>query len=76
MELEDRDDLIVLDKLRNEAALRGIGLLDLIADLLGEPRPTPQTIAMQRFLAGPPMDLLDENGRAPTRDQIYDDDPK
>ncbi|MGJ3262082.1 MAG: hypothetical protein ACFE0R_02510 [Salinarimonas sp.] len=51
-------------------------MLDLIADLLGEPRPTPQTIAMQRFLAGPPMDLLDENGRAPTRDQIYDDDPK
>lgn len=41
---------------------------------------TPQRVseatAMQRFLSCPPMDLLDENGRAPTRDQLYDDDPR
>ncbi|MFD1300686.1 hypothetical protein ACFQ4G_03680 [Methylobacterium marchantiae] len=31
-----------------------------------------QSQALERFLAGPPLHLLDENGRAPTRDQIYD----
>lgn len=45
-------------------------------DRPGEPQRMSQRTVLQRFLAGPPMDLLDENGRAPTRDQIYDDDPK
>lgn len=38
------------------------------------PHLVSEATAMQRFLSCPPMDLLDENGRAPTRDRLYDDD--
>ncbi len=68
------DDRVALDKLRSEATMRGVAPRDLLSDLLGEPRPTRQMTAMERFLAGPTLDLLDENGKAPTRDQIYDRD--
>lgn len=37
-------------------------------------RPLTQLEAIERFLAGPPLHVLDENGKAPTRDQLYDDD--
>ena len=36
-------------------------------------RPPTQFEAIERSLAGPPMNLTDENGRAPTRDRISDD---
>lgn len=35
-------------------------------------RPLTQREALDRFLAGPLMDLTDENGKAPSRDQLYD----
>ena len=69
------DEREILRKLDAEAAKRGIGARELVADLLGESRPKAEMTAMERFLAAPPMDLLDANGRAPSRDQIYDRDP-
>ena len=37
-------------------------------------RPMTQAEALKAFLDGPPLHVLDENGKAPTRAQRYDDD--
>jgi plasmid stability protein len=44
---------------------------ELIENRLGRTR-SPRE-AMERFLAGPKWNLSDENGRLPTRTEIYDD---
>jgi len=53
---------------QNKSMSRFIG--ELLERRIG--RPISKAEAMRRFLDGPPLDLTDENGNAPTRDQIYD----
>ena len=64
-----------LAKVRVEAAKAGKSvsrfMADLAEDKLGRRKRDPAE-AMRLFLAGPLYDLTDENGNAPTRDQIYD----
>ena len=66
----------LLQRARVAAARAGKSLSRLVAaagrQRVGPPRPQPE--AHERFLAGPPLHVLDENGKAPTRDQLYDDD--
>lgn len=67
-------DEAVLARARVEAAKHGKSLSRYVSGLVEErvrPR-LSQKEAIERFLAGPLMDLTDENGKAPTRDQIYD----
>jgi plasmid stability protein len=60
--------------LRVAAAQQGKSMSRLVSELLETRigRPISKIEAMRRFLDGPPLDLTDENGKAPTRDQIYD----
>lgn len=64
-----------LAKLRIEAAKAGKSVSKFMADLaeerIGSADVDPGE-AMRRFLSGPLYDLTDENGKAPSRDQIYD----
>ncbi|PZO02131.1 MAG: hypothetical protein DCF30_05830 [Hyphomicrobiales bacterium] len=62
-------------RLRVEAAREGKSMSKFVGELIERRvgRPMSKAEAMQRFLAGPLWDLTDENGNAPTRDQIYDD---
>ncbi|KQO59875.1 MULTISPECIES: hypothetical protein [unclassified Methylobacterium] len=64
----------LLQRARVAAARDGKSLSKFIAETVEQRvgRPLSQSQALERFLAGPPLHLLDENGRAPTRDQIYD----
>lgn len=64
----------VVGRARVEAARQGKSLSRFVSDMVEErvrPRLT-QKQALERFLSGPLLDLTDENGKAPTRDQIYD----
>ena len=70
-------DDVVLQRAQEDAAREGTSLAEFIAKTVEARvgRPTmSQLEAIERFLAGPPLRLLDENGKAPTRDQIYNDD--
>lgn len=70
-------DDVVLQRAQEDAAREGKSLSEFIAKTVEQRvgRPTmSQREAMKRFLAGPPLRILDEHGKAPTRDQIYDDD--
>ncbi|GJE59540.1 hypothetical protein [Methylobacterium trifolii] len=69
-------DEAVLQRARIAAATEGKSLSKYIAETVERRvgRPLTQVEALERFLSGPPLHLLDENGNAPTRDQIYDDD--
>ncbi len=69
-------DEAVLRRARIAAATEGKSLSKFISETVERRigRPMTQAEALERFLAGPPLHLLDENGKAPTRDQIYDDD--
>jgi plasmid stability protein len=60
--------------LRVAAAKQGKSMSRLVGELVERRigRPISKVEAMRRFLDGPLMDLTDENGKAPTRDQIYD----
>lgn len=60
--------------LRVAAAKQGKSMSRLVGELVERRigRPISKAEAMRRFLNGPLMDLTDENGNAPTRDQIYD----
>jgi len=64
-----------LSKVRVAAASAGKSvsryMADLAEDKVGRVKRDPGE-AMRRFLAGPLYDLTDDNGNAPTRDQIYD----
>lgn len=68
-------DESLLQRARVAAARDGKSLSKFIAETveLRVGRPLTQAEALEQFLAGPPLHLLDENGRAPTRDQLYDD---
>lgn len=68
-------DEAILQRARVAAARDGKSLSKFIAETV-ERRvglPLNQREAIERFLAGPPWHLLDENGQAPTHDQMYDD---
>ena len=60
--------------LRLAAAQQNKSMSRLVGELLERRlgRPLTKAEAMRRFLDGPPMKLTDENGNAPTRDQIYE----
>jgi hypothetical protein len=66
----------VARRLRIEAAKAGKSMSRYVADLVGrQPASTAvQREALDRFLAGPPMDLTDAAGRAPRRADLYDAD--
>ena len=68
-------DETLLQRARIAAARDGKSLSKFIAETveLRVGRPLTQAEALEQFLAGPSLHLLDENGRAPTRDRIYDD---
>ena len=63
-------------RLRMAAARDGKSMSKFVGTLverqIGSDDNTSKIDAMERFLAGPLWDLTDENGMAPTRDQIYD----
>jgi plasmid stability protein len=64
-----------LAKLRIEAAKAGKSVSRFMADLAEERigvRTSDPGKAMRQFLSGPLYDLTDENGKAPSREQIYD----
>jgi hypothetical protein len=60
---------------RIEAAKEGKSLSRFVSELvegrLGGKR--TQVEALNAFLAGPALHLLDENGKAPPRDSLYDE---
>lgn len=67
-------DEALLQRARLTAARDGKSLSRLVAEAVEQvvAPPMTQREALERFLAGPLMDLTDENGKAPTRDQLYD----
>ena len=67
-------DDALLRKARVAAAQEGKSLSKFIAETVERRvgRELTQKEAIERFLAGPLMDLTDENGKAPSRDEIYD----
>ncbi|GJD35624.1 hypothetical protein [Methylobacterium aerolatum] len=70
-------DDVVLQRAQEDAAREGKSLSEFIAKTVEQRVGRPvlsQREAMERFLAGPPLHVLDENGKAPTRDQIYEAD--
>lgn len=68
-------DDALLQRARVAAARDGKSLSRFIAETVEKRvgQPTTQVEAIARFLAGPPLHVLDENGKAPPRDQLYDD---
>lgn len=68
-------DDTLLQRARVAAARDGKSLSRFIAETVEQRvgRPMTQLEAIERFLAGPSMNLTDENGKAPTRDRLYDD---
>lgn len=69
-------DEALLQRARVAAARDGKSLSRFVAEAVERRvgRALTQREALNQFLSGPPLHLLDENGRAPTRNQIYDDD--
>jgi hypothetical protein len=67
-------DEALLRKARIAAAEQGKRLSKFIAETMERRvgRELAPKDAIARFLTGPLMDLTDENGKAPTRDEIYD----
>ncbi|KAA2237193.1 hypothetical protein [Salinarimonas soli] len=67
-------DEATLRKARVAAASEGKSLSRFIAETIERRvgRPLSQREALDRFLAGPLMDLTDESGRAPSRDELHD----
>ena len=66
----------LLQRARIAAARDGKSLSRFVAEAVEHRvgRPMTQLEAVQRFLAGPPLHVLDDNGKAPTTAQLYDDD--
>ena len=64
----------LLQRARVAAAKDGKSLSRFVAEAVEQRigRPLTQREALERFLSGPLMDLTDENGKAPSRDQLYD----
>ena len=67
-------DEAVLARARVVAAKQGKSLSRFVSELVERNigRPMSQKDALERFLSGPLLDLTDENGKAPTRDQLYE----
>lgn len=65
----------LLQRARVAAAQDGKSLSRFIAETVEKRvgRPMTQKEGLDLFLSGPPLRLLNEDGRAPTHDQIYDD---
>ncbi len=65
-----------LAKVRIEAARAGKSMSKYLAGLIdrqvAKNDRSSDIEAIERFLAAPYWDLTDENGNAPSRDQIYD----
>jgi uncharacterized protein YggE len=68
-------DEALLQRARVAAARDGKSLSKFVAEAVEQRvgQPVTQREALERFLAGPPLHVLDENGKAPPRDQLYDD---
>ena len=68
-------DEALLRRARVAAAHEGKSLSKYIAETVEQRvgRPISQSEALARFLSGPPLHVLDENGRAPPRAQRYDE---
>ena len=67
-------DDAVLARARVAAAKQGKSLSRFVSELVERNigRPMSQKEALERFLSGPLLDLTDENGKAPKRDQLYE----
>ncbi|KQP32229.1 hypothetical protein [Methylobacterium sp. Leaf100] len=67
-------DDAVLQRARVAAARDGKSLSKFIAETVEVRvgRPLNQLEALEQFLAGPLLLLTDENGKAPSRDDLYD----
>lgn len=67
-----KDD--VLSHARVVAATEGKSLSRFVSELVEQRLGVAltQKEAIERFLRGPLMDLTNEDGRAPTRDELYD----
>ncbi len=67
------DDALVA-RARVEAAKQGKSLSRFVSQLVEQRvgRTLTQREALERFLAGPPLHILDENGRAPSRDELHE----
>jgi hypothetical protein len=65
----------LLRRARVAAAHEGKSLSRFVAETVEQRigRPLSQSEALAEFLAGPPLHILDENGRAPSRGQLYDE---
>lgn len=66
----------VVARARVEAARQGKSLSRFVTEVVTarlRPRMT-QSEVLAAFLAGPPVDLMNDEGRAPTRDEIYGGD--
>ena len=65
----------LLQRARVAAARDGKSLSKFVAEAVEQRvgRPLTQREALDLFLAGPPLHVLDENGKAPTTAQLYDD---
>lgn len=65
-------DEAILQRARVAAARDGKSLSRFVAEAVEQRvgRPLTQREAIERFLAGPLMNLTDENGKAPTRDEL------
>ncbi len=62
----------VVSQARVEAAHAGKSLSRFVSEVLADHmKLTRRRRAIRDFLDGPLMDLSDENGRMPTRDEIY-----
>lgn len=69
-------DAALLQRARVAAARDGKSLSRFVAEAVEQRvgRPMSQSETLERFLSGPSWPLLDENGKAPTRAQLYDDE--
>ena len=66
----------LVQRARVAAARDGKSLSKFVAEAVEQRvgRPLTQREALDRFLAGPLMNLTDENGKAPSRDQLNNAD--
>ena len=67
------DDAVVA-KARVAAAKQGKSLSRFVSELVEQRigRTLTQKQALEVFLSGPPLHVLDENGKAPTTDALYE----
>ncbi|MBX9932639.1 MAG: hypothetical protein K2Y56_14040 [Methylobacterium sp.] len=67
-------DESLLQRARVAAARDGKSLSRFVAEAVEQRvgRPLTQREALDRFLAGPLMNLTDESGKAPSRDELYE----